>query len=784
MEELPDLPLHELKFNLQLSRSNSRDSIATPRSGHRDPSSILSTNQHDSELLELLQHTKDNADDQLIDLQESFEQFPDVLDIIQQIIDMPVERIALDLPNIISQLRENMLGSQETKEMHHSALISVLFIASNLNRAAQYQSLSNQETAILLKTHDPKRRFAASQLCISPTGIISPTNRSNKAEPIPCDPRICRICECKISPGQMKEHSENCKSAQLAKLHFDKINKNLMLQYSELSQMEGEEFLMLEESVYQMMTITAPTSLIGSKRTSSVIKTIKQLPTPRPPQVERILELAYQRRQLMNTIRTATIAAYQTQISLPIPNFSNEDFKMLPSLALSVSGFTVLKPLARGAYGKVHLVQKKKTGDYYALKVISKTEVLARNAIHQLISEREAMSRAMSEHVVPLYFTFHGGDSLFLAMQYMPGGDLYALLQEVGALDEATARFYGSEVVRALAVLHSKGVVHCDLKPDNLMIGEDGHVRLTDFGLSRVGIVDRAMNNENSITFNASFTGIKLEEEEENTEAPGTPEYLAPEVLLHGRVGPEADWWSFGCVMYEFIEGIPPFFGNEPTEVFEAVIRGKYEWSDGVSPQLRDLVNGLLNTDPDARFGLEEVRAHPFFTGIEWDTQVHEDAPFQPVRDNDTDTCYFRNARHSMVSESKGQTHENHPPKPKRMSDADNDKFSSWTGINFFALHDLNLKLAPLNVAPNVSFSGDESKGGSKLGSSKLKRDFCSHQNVYDVLYENKEKDSSIEDMMREYALQIAGNELSEPEETDDLITQENQSGKSNDSEE
>lgn len=401
--------------------------------------------------------------------------------------------------------------------------------------------------------------------------------------------------------------------------------------------------------------------------------------------------------QLLEAYRASVIVALRTQTTIPFKAPSSDqsipdEFPILPTLSLNIEDFKVVKPLARGAFGKVYLVQRSKTGDLYALKAIPKSDVISRNMLGQLLSEREAMSRATSDFVVPLYFTFQGGESLFLAMQFMPGGDLFAMLQEVGSLDEATAKFYGIEIANALEILHSRGIVHCDLKPDNLLIDEEGHLRLTDFGLSHVGIVDKALigdfpfGNHQSLLSLTQMSILGLEQTDNTTEAPGTPEYLAPEVFLQGKVGPEADMWSFGAIMFELVEGVPPFFGNDPAEVFDAVISGKYEWSVEVSPELKDLVKGLLNVDPEKRYNINQVKKHPFFTGVTW-KKKEEDAPFLPSKASEMDTSYFKLARHSL-NEADALHIENEMMK----NEFNINTFSQWNRVNYLAMGDLNKK--------------------------------------------------------------------------------------------
>lgn len=240
-------------------------------------------------------------------------------------------------------------------------------------------------------------------------------------------------------------------------------------------------------------------------------------------------------------------------------------------------------------------------------------------------------------------------------MEYLNGGDLYSLLRNLGCLDEEVARIYIAEVVLALEYLHSLRVVHRDLKPDNLLIAHDGHIKLTDFGLSKVGLI-----NSTDDLSGPAVSGTSLYGEDEPQVSPsehlnrrkkrsavGTPDYLAPEILLGTAHGASADWWSVGVILFELIVGIPPFNAEHPQTIFDNILNRKIPWPrvpEEMSFEAQDLIDKLLTEDPHQRLGAKgasEVKQHVFFKNINWDTLARQKAAFVPSSDSALDTSYF-----------------------------------------------------------------------------------------------------------------------------------------------
>jgi serine/threonine protein kinase len=212
-------------------------------------------------------------------------------------------------------------------------------------------------------------------------------------------------------------------------------------------------------------------------------------------------------------------------------------------------------------------------------------------------------------------------------MEYLPGGDLFSVLQNIGCLEEESAKIYAAQIVSALEFLRSSRVIHRDLKPDNILVDSTGRLKLVDFGLSFFGMVDRS---------NPTVDG----------ECVGTPDYTSPEIVLAQPHTFTADYWALGALLFEFITGSPPFHGETPAETFRNIISGQYPESElaGCSPELRDLIGKLLRQDPEARLGsdsVDEIKNHPWFADVSWDRLEELPTPFVPQLSGVLDTSYF-----------------------------------------------------------------------------------------------------------------------------------------------
>uniref|UniRef100_A0A667Z8Z7 non-specific serine/threonine protein kinase n=1 Tax=Myripristis murdjan TaxID=586833 RepID=A0A667Z8Z7_9TELE len=278
-------------------------------------------------------------------------------------------------------------------------------------------------------------------------------------------------------------------------------------------------------------------------------------------------------------------------------------------------------------FGKVILVKEKATGRYYAMKILKKEVIVAKDEVAHTLTENRVLQNSKHPFLTGLKYSFQTHDRLCFVMEYANGGELFFHLSRDRVFSEERARFYGAEIVSALDYLHAeRNVVYRDLKLENLMLDKDGHIKITDFGLCKEGIKDGATMK--------TFCG--------------TPEYLAPEVLEDNDYGRAVDWWGLGVVMYEMMCGRLPFYNQDHEKLFELILMEDIRFPRTLGPEGRSLLSGLLKKDPKQRLGggpddAKEIMQHKFFAGIEWQ-DVYEKKlvpPFKPQVTSETDTRYF-----------------------------------------------------------------------------------------------------------------------------------------------
>lgn len=308
----------------------------------------------------------------------------------------------------------------------------------------------------------------------------------------------------------------------------------------------------------------------------------------------------------------------------------------------SEADFEELKLISNGAYGAVFLVKHKQTRQRFAMKKISKNNLILRNQVEQVFAERDILSFADNPFVVSMCCSFESKKYLCLVMEYVEGGDCATLLKNIGPLPSDMARFYFAETVLAVEYLHSYGIVHRDLKPDNLLITALGHIKLTDFGLSKMGLMSLAT------TLYEGYIGDRETRQFSDKQVYGTPEYIAPEVILRQGYGKPVDWWSMGIILYEFLIGCVPFFGETPEELFAHTVNDDIEWPNTedwvVAEDAKDLITALLQQNPRDRLGTggaHEVKEHCYFTAVDWNSLLRQKAEFVPQLANEEDTSYF-----------------------------------------------------------------------------------------------------------------------------------------------
>jgi len=522
----------------------------------------------------------------------------------------------------------------------------------------------------------------------------------------------------------------------------------------------------------------------------------------------------------------------------------------------SIKDFEIIKPISKGAFGSVYLSKKKSTGEYFAIKVLKKADMVAKNQVTNVKAERAIMMwQGESDFVAKLYWTFSSKDYLYLVMEYLNGGDCASLIKVLGGLPEDWVKKYLGEVVLGVEHLHGRGIVHRDLKPDNLLIDQKGHLKLTDFGLSRMGLIGRQKRALNSGTdaapdllkqgpfarstsmassrstsldlhgrshspastpqmtpsdYSTSLAqpsyfslggfsqeprrisnqrsdsggsetlthmlgGLSLNDslvnhsqavlspadgseadtsgspdlamlshstthnstesskgtppqpampppnwalfdpEDTNRRFVGTPDYLAPETIKGEPQDETSDWWSVGCIMYEFLYGIPPFHANEADKVFENILARRIHWpdesEDEVSPEAKNLINKLLCMDPRQRLGSnreekfqsggEEIRNHPWFSDVNWDTLLQDEAQFVPQPENPEDTEYF-DARGATLQAFTEEMEDQHSPPSAAPAAHYPDRPHDALSRVRSQVNSMKRGLMPLHIPPHV----------------------------------------------------------------------------------
>uniref|UniRef100_A0A5G2QPN8 non-specific serine/threonine protein kinase n=1 Tax=Sus scrofa TaxID=9823 RepID=A0A5G2QPN8_PIG len=329
---------------------------------------------------------------------------------------------------------------------------------------------------------------------------------------------------------------------------------------------------------------------------------------------------------------------------------------LTPQKTPSEEDFETIKLISNGAYGAVFLVRHKSTRQRFAMKKINKQNLILRNQIQQAFVERDILTFAENPFVVSMFCSFETRRHLCMVMEYVEGGDCATLLKHIGALPVDMVRLYFAETVLALEYLHNYGIVHRDLKPDNLLITSMGHIKLTDFGLSKIGLM--------SLTTNLYEGHIEKDAREFlDKQVCGTPEYIAPEVILRQGYGKPVDWWAMGVILYEFLVGCVPFFGDTPEELFGQVISDEIVWPEGddALPPMPRISPLNCSARILWRGSAHEVKQHPFFTGLDWTGLLRQKAEFIPQLESEDDTSYFdtRSERyHHMDSEDEGEASE------------------------------------------------------------------------------------------------------------------------------
>ena len=334
--------------------------------------------------------------------------------------------------------------------------------------------------------------------------------------------------------------------------------------------------------------------------------------------------------EVLNVTENTDTNASSNKNEINIIESNNEEENEHPlNIKLTYNDFQPIKLLGRGSFGEVILVRLKSTKKVYAMKILDKKILKMKKQQNHTKTERDLMVKINSPFIVNIKSAFQDDTNLYLVSEFMQGGDMFFHMHDgqIVIFSHDKTRFYILELVLALESLHKNNMVYRDLKPENILLDSKGHVKLTDFGLSKI------LEDEDDKAFTLC----------------GTPQYLAPEVLLKKGYDKMVDWWSLGCVMYEMLMGRLPFAikrGMINLKIYEK----KIDFPRKISNEARDLIEKFLVVNPTERLGYgpngtDDIKNHPFFNGVDWDLAIQKKykPPFIPKLKNDVDLRYFDN---------------------------------------------------------------------------------------------------------------------------------------------
>ncbi|XP_033340052.2 cAMP-dependent protein kinase catalytic subunit 1 [Megalopta genalis] len=312
---------------------------------------------------------------------------------------------------------------------------------------------------------------------------------------------------------------------------------------------------------------------------------------------------SHDKRAVMNPERMRAFQEYQSILDELKAAFV-ERWKVNKTDSCTIKDFERFRTIGTGAFGRVLLVKYKPTSVFYAMKVLDKSKVVKMKQVNHTYNEKRILQCVRFPFVVYMEYCFKDNSYVYLVLPYINGGEMFTHLRRMGKFDEPLARFYAAQVLLALEYLHHCSLVYRDLKPENILIHSSGYIRMTDFGFCKM--ID-----------GRTWTLC------------GTPEYLAPEVILSKGYGKSVDWWSFGVLIYEMNAGYPPFYSGEPMKIYEKIISGKYKYAQHFGEELRDILKNILQVDLTRRYGnlkngTLDIKGHKWFQSTDWNMIYHQ----------------------------------------------------------------------------------------------------------------------------------------------------------------
>ncbi|KAF9229850.1 AGC/NDR protein kinase [Gyrodon lividus] len=375
---------------------------------------------------------------------------------------------------------------------------------------------------------------------------------------------------------------------------------------------------------------------------------------------------------------------------------------------LRLEQFHIIAQVGQGGYGEVFLARKQETGEVCALKRMRKRTLHKMDEVRHVLVERDILTATKTPWLVRLLYAFQDALHVYLAMEYVPGGDFRTLLNNSGVLKEEHARFYISEMFVAVNELHKLGYIHRDLKPENFLVDGTGHVKLTDFGLATGALnpkrieslkikLDKVKDSEvvyrSTLERRSMYRSIRHEDPRYADSIVGSPDYMAPEVLRGKPYTYSVDYWSLGCIFFEFLAGFPPFSGGTPEETWtnlknwtKVLRRPEYDKPEDLIFNLTDVawdaVTRLISHASVRYSTLAQVTSHPFFERVKWEDLRSTRAPFVPALDSEVDTGYYDDftspedmAKYAEVKEKQKNV--------EKVKEKDEPHRGVWVGFTF-----------------------------------------------------------------------------------------------------